>query len=431
MSNFPDFFPENACEQNMIAHELARQHSLLSARRLQYNLGLLYTPVQAEVTDVFRVFLEFNPNHLGNWSLPTSRPYATQEMERQLIVQMGDLFGARNVAISGYVTTGATEGILYMAWLSRRFFDTMSPTTPVCLLGTDLSHYSVRKAASVTGMVFCSVPLCVKSWTMSGEGLRATIQRERALGRTAFVLVATLGYTVTGTSDDLARITGEVQKIENQFPDVKILVIVDAAINGLVQPFLQKNFSLFSSASVLGVVTDFHKFAGVPYGAGVVVVRNEYGNGQDIDYLEQVDATLLGSRQGAVVPAVWARVQSLGRSGFKKMVSEMCEKKQYFIKNLQQRVPQFSVVHDGDGVACAIYNKEFPVKKIPEWIERKYWLYAKSVPYNFVDGVRVVCLYKCYFLPHVSKVVLDEFLADLESLRGDDTVVTIQNNEAG
>jgi histidine decarboxylase len=133
------------------------------------------------------------------------------------------------------------------------------------------------------------------------------------------IVALTCGTTVKGAHDDIAAAMACLN--EAGFDRQRRFVHIDGALNAMVLPFvdeapaaIQPTFSHgFDSLSTSG-----HKMIGTPMPCGALVVRRAHVEriASAIAYLRSNDTTLMGSRNGHAVLALWARLIGHGREGF-------------------------------------------------------------------------------------------------------------------
>lgn len=98
-------------------------------------------------------------------------------------------------------------------------------------------------------------------------------------------------------------------------------VHIDGALNAMVLPFLpdtpvdlQPSFA----TGIDSISTSGHKMIGTPMPCGALVCRKPHTDriAQAIAYLRSNDTTLMGSRSGHAVLAIWARLMGQGYGGY-------------------------------------------------------------------------------------------------------------------
>lgn len=406
-------FPEKPVSALRIGARIRGLKSELKDRTIPYNLGAMYTLPHKTAVDAYKKMLEFNPNHLGNWS---DKPMAleTQRIEHEVVKKMIHLYGAGRANVEGYLTSGGTEGNMFSLWMGRTYLEKYSDRGNICLVKTDLTHYSVEKSARIAGVDQFPIPLDRETWGMSSDGLRKKIEFLITKGYRGFLIPLTIGYTSTGTSDDLELIAKTVSQIEAGNKNTKFFLWIDAALNGLIDPFIY-DFKPFRNPAVSTIVADFHKFGMVPYSSGIVLYRKKLGDliSRPIDYLDEEDSTLLGSRTGIPAVVAWTMIQSLGKVGYRKLVSEQMKNKNYLISELR-KFTNLKIVTDTVSLSCGVvFSKKD--RGFPEWLASKYWLYPGRSRLLFHPERREeFSIYKMFFLPHVKLKVLKEFISDVK-----------------
>jgi tyrosine decarboxylase/aspartate 1-decarboxylase len=390
-----------------------------SKKDVENNFGWLSTPPNPLAIWAYRYFLDINPNHLGNWSIQKSKPLGTQQLEREIISMLINLYHGRKQNLEGYITSGGTEGNLYSLWTGKKYLTSQTNNKPICLIRTDLTHYSIRKCADITGIEDYITPLNVKYWNMDARGLMKTINQLYLKGYRGFLIPLTLGYTQTGTSDHIEKMLETVTQLNKMYKDSHYYLWIDAALNGLIKPFLDSNFSPFSNKLIQSFVVDFHKFGGAPYPAGVVLYRKHLRINieKSIDYLPEMDSTVLGSRPGATVIAIWSIIIALGKEGFKRKIENQITNKNFFIYKIQKIISKCRIISDTQSLTCGII---FPSKfnPISQFLKNKYGLFSKKIIYKFTENISWTGrVYKIYFLPHINKNKINELLNDLKNFR--------------
>lgn len=386
----------------------------LQKRDVVHNLGWLYTLPHPMAVNAYKYFLDQNPNHLGNWTTKESRPFATQELEREVVWKMIDLYHADKNKIEGYITSGATESNIFSTWVGRKYLEQYMEKSKICLLKTSLTHYSISKSADIVGIPSYISPLNSKEWNLDQRGLAKIVTRLYQKGHHGFLLPITLGYTETGTCDNIEETTKTVQYLQKKIKDVHFFLWIDAALNGLVAPFIDQTFTPFASSLIQTLVVDFHKFGLVPYPAGLVLYRNGLRHliEKPVGYLPEKDNTFLGSRSGVSAAAIWTMINILGKSGYQNLMDKQLHNKRYFLKEIATILPNHAVVTHSQSLSCCIL---FPSEtQLPILFENKYGLYFSKIKILFDNyKMKQYHLYKFYFLPYLKRDVISEFLQNL------------------
>lgn len=411
-------FPENPTSPIQVGARLHGLESELRQRNVNYNLGSLYTLPHAQAARAYQRFISYNPGNLGSWSDDVAQTYATTELEYEVIHSLIDLYRGNHKNLSGYITSGGTEANIFSVWLGRQYLEQYCKNNNICLLKTSLTHYSVRKAGQICNVPQFVVPLNQK-WGMDGGGFAALVQELYRKGYRGFIVPVTYGYTSTGTHDDSELIIREAGRLKNKLKNIAFYFWIDAAMGGLVSPFLLKSFRPFRSPFIKAFVVDFHKFGQVPYPAGTILYRSELKKiiEHRIDYLKETDATLLGSRSGVPAISIWTMIHTLGKAGYVRMVNEQKGNKEFFIKKIREIMPGTEIITAPESLSCGLIFHERENKRLPECIEEKYNFFPGETHALFhPNNARIVTLYKCFFMPHLKRRVLNELFADLEAV---------------
>lgn len=408
-------FPDKGSSSPAVKFRLWQVKRQLQKRDVARNLGWLYTLPHPVAVNAYKYFLDQNPNHLGNWTTKESRPFATQELEREVIWKMIDLYHADKNQVEGYITSGGTESNIFSTWVGRKYLEQYTEKSKICLIKTSLTHYSIRKSADIAGIPDYLSPLNPEEWNLDQHGLAETVTKLYEEGYRGFLLPLTLGYTQTGTCDNVEDTTKTVERLQKELKDAHFFLWIDAALHGLITPFIA-HFQPFHSPLIQAMIVDFHKFGQVPYPAGIVLYRKELQKliERPIEYLPETDATLLGSRSGAPAAAIWSIIHLLGFAGFATLVKRQLANKTVFIERLRQAFPDTEIVTHQHSLSCGIIFRFLKNNKLPSFCEKKYGLFSKETSVLFAPStVKKQRIYKFYFLPHVTKKVVDEAISDI------------------
>ncbi|ESX11672.1 hypothetical protein X767_31370 [Mesorhizobium sp. LSJC264A00] len=123
-----------------------------------------------------------------------------------------------------------------------------------------------------------------------------------------------------GAYDDIASCVSVLDQVG--IDQSRRFVHVDGALNAMVLPFVDGSPSGIRPSFRHGIdsmSTSGHKMIGTPMPCGVLVVRREHVHrvASTVSYLRSDDTTLMGSRNGHAVLAIWNRLMRLGIAGFR------------------------------------------------------------------------------------------------------------------
>lgn len=137
------------------------------------------------------------------------------------------------------------------------------------------------------------------------------------------ILNVNIGTTFRGAIDNLDRILEILA--ETGYTEDRFYIHCDGALFGIMLPFLERDDAIklsfkkpISSISVSG-----HKFLGSPAPCGVLMTRRNLIRvlATDVKYLNTIDATIMGSRDGHTPIYIWYNLSTKGRKGLKKVNS--------------------------------------------------------------------------------------------------------------
>jgi tyrosine decarboxylase/aspartate 1-decarboxylase len=384
-------FPDEGRDEKSVMEELER----LLAGDLSFSgesiLGSMCTLPHPTSARVYGRYLDRN---IGDPGLHP-RLFA---LEAETIRLLGTILGADNGA--GAVVTGGTEANLIALWAAKR---RGGKKRKVVL--PESSHFSFDKAADLMDLDLCKIPV-------DADGRVNTDHYLSSIDDSTMALVAVAGTTGLGAVDPIPEISAAA--VRHRIP-----LHVDAAFGGFVLPFLKQAgypsppFD-FSLEGVTSITLDPHKMGRCAIPAGAVVFRDS-GSAEAsetaVGYLsggETRQRTIVGTRSGASVASIWATIHRLGKAGYVETVRQCMENSMYLHKRLlgmkamePVAAPEMNVLglrpSAGSGLDAADLAKA---------LRGRGW--ALSL---FPGFLRITVM------PHVSRVMIDHFLDDLEEIR--------------
>ncbi|MCR4263896.1 MAG: pyridoxal-dependent decarboxylase [Candidatus Roizmanbacteria bacterium] len=377
-----------------VLDDLSRK--LAQSYKNKYLGHLILKPNKASIA-VWKKLIPYSPSNIGNWSTSENKPaHLTTYIEKDLIVKLLHLYNASTSSIEGYMTSGASEGNIFAAWLGRKYLQDKG-IEKICMITNSLTHYSIAKAADITGVTNVISFLDPRTWTYDLSSLIATIKILEKKGFRGFIIPLTLGYTVGGTEDPIKKITHALRVLTEKNTKIAVFIWIDAAISGLFKPLLDKEYAPFSNNYIHVFVTDFHKMLGVPFPAGVVFYRKELLKliERPIPYLSFPDSTLLGSRTGISAVAAWATLHRYGLSSLRTSIKNAIILKNEFITttNKQQKVSRIiTSPYSTHGVF--IVHKPLPKNYCMKW-----GLHEVRYTIRFKEKSKTLLTYPFYIIP--------------------------------
>ena len=326
-------------------------------------LGSMTTEPVWYSVEAFKIFINTNINDpsLFTW---------TSWLERDVVKKISTLFNGRGY---GLVTYGGTESnitALYALREVRRGDVVVAPKSV---------HVSIDKACKLMGLKLVKTSL-LEDYT---PDLDEICSIARKYGERVVAVVFTAGTTDLG-------IVEPVDKFVKQC-SVDVPIHVDAAYGGLLAIFLRKHDSSiprfdFSVENVYSITVDTHKIIS-PIPGSILLYRTselEEATSFPAPYMpEGRQRTLLGTRTGGVVAAIWSILEVEGFDGLEKLALELMEKTMYLVKRLREE--GFTLVKKPvlPLVAIRVENRDKVIKEL--WKQRLY-VYPSTIP----DAIRVV-----------------------------------------
>lgn len=360
--------------------ELYRKMEERSSKFLGYPCNLLY-----DYGELFR-FFNFSINNVGDPFIESLYGVNTKDFEREVLAFFTELYHAPKDGSWGYVTNGGTEGNMYGLYLARE-----AQPDGIVYFSQD-THYSISKIVKVLGMR----NIMVRSQP-NGEIDYADLEEMIKIHRDhPAIIVANIGTTVRGAIDRVDKIT----EILEREVATKYYIHADAALGGMILPFI-KDAPLFDFRTSIGsVAVSGHKMIGSPFPSGVVIARKENVERvkQNVEYIGTLDTTLSGSRNGHSALILWYALKKYRLEGFQKMIDSCLAMTAYTLKEFQN-------IH-WEASAAPYYNTVV-IKRPSEAIVKKWQLAVeKNIAHILV-------------MPHITKEQINDLVKDIkESSQG-------------
>jgi tyrosine decarboxylase/aspartate 1-decarboxylase len=338
-----------------------------------------------------KVYLRYLDKNLGD-----SRLFpATTKLELEAVQMIGAMLS--NSKASGQIVTGGTEANLLALWAARK-----ATNKNHCeVIVPSSAHYSFDKAADLLGLKIVRVKLN-EQHQVDTKAVR------NAISPHTIALVGIAGTTELGVVDPIV----ELSEIASERD---LYLHVDAAFGGFVLPFLKKlNYVVpdfdFTLPAVCSMTVDPHKMGLAPIPAGGIMYRDERLKEKvrwRIPYLsggETTQNTIVGTRSGASVIAVWALMKYFGEKGYTRIVRRCMN----LTLKLAEEIPK---IRGLDKVTEPIMNiigikSEGPIiRRLAQELRIRKW--AISL---FPNHIRIV------IMPHVQEQHIIQFLQDLNTI---------------
>jgi tyrosine decarboxylase/aspartate 1-decarboxylase len=338
-----------------------------------------------------RVFSRYLGNNVGD---PGLFP-GSIALEAEAIRSLGALLSLPDA--HGYVVTGGTEANILALWAARESAGGRGRE----VLVSEAAHFSFDKAARMLELELVKLPL------RPDHTVDTAAARKRLSART-IALVGIAGTTDLGVIDP-------IEELSRLAVEKGIYLHVDAALGGFVIPFARElgrkvNAFDFSLPGVQSVTIDPHKMGMAPIPAGGILFRS--GELSElvrikVPYLsggETALATIVGTRSGASVLAVWALLEHLGRRGYRAVVARAYELTDYLAAEVR-KISGLTLAAEPVINVVGIAATDIPCDQLAARLREKGW--AVSL---FPDHLRVV------LMPHLRLKHIRRLVADLRAV---------------
>ena len=343
-------------------------------------------------------------NNVGNPFNPSPIAFNTHDYERETIRAFGRLYAFPTSDTWGFLSHSGTDSNMHGMYMGRTLLKGRTGAAPKAYF-TREAHYSVqilRDLLGVEGVVVGTLP----DGGMDPNHLADKLAENKDAPA---LVVATVGTTFKGAIDNLDRIQEVLGGVESY-------VHLDAALFGGYLPFTRHAGVVAHQVDDAAprydsIAVSCHKFFGFPSPAGIFVARktayeefNElFSRIHNPEYIHHVPGTITCSRD-AVKPAEFhyftttaARIQQ------REDADRMLKNAGFLLEELHKDVPELEAVRSNP-LSNTIY-----FKNPGNAIVKKYSLATMHLE---ADGKSAEYAH-VVVMPHVTKQVLSEFLADV------------------
>lgn len=255
-------------------------------------------------------FMKYSINNLGDPFIPSNYGVHSRQFECSVIDFFADLWNIDAGDYWGYVTTCGTEGNLHGILLARECHP------DGILYSSKETHYSIFKAARYYRMDAKAIPT-LPMGEIDYDILAAEIDKNRDR---PVIINVNIGTTVKGAVDNLDRILRILNNLN--IPRERFHIHCDGALFAMMMPFVDFAPEVSFRKPIDSIAVSGHKMLGCPMPCGVTIARKEHVKKveQRIDYLNSVDTTIMGSRNGQAALYLWYSLRKKGLSGIKRDV---------------------------------------------------------------------------------------------------------------
>lgn len=264
-------------------------------------------------------FMKYSINNLGDPFVTSNYGVHSRQFECSVIDFFADLWKMEKGAYWGYVTTCGTEGNLHGMLLARECHP------DGILYSSKETHYSIFKAARYYRMDAKAIPTLPQG-EIDYDILATEIDKNRDR---PVIINVNIGTTVKGAVDNLDRIL-RILKMLN-IPRERFHIHCDGALFAMMMPFVDYAPEISFRKPIDSIAVSGHKMLGCPMPCGVTIARKEHVKKveQRIDYLNSVDTTIMGSRNGQAALYLWYSLRKKGLDGIQRDVVHCMETAQY------------------------------------------------------------------------------------------------------
>ena len=348
-------------------------------------LGSMCTRPHEFATAVFSSCFEKNSGDPGLFE-------GTAELEKEAIGMIGCMLSKSDAG--GNIVSGGTEANILALWAARKL---RKKATPEVIVPVS-AHASFDKAADLLGLRLIKVGLDDK-YQVDAKAVR------RAITNNTTAIVGIAGTTDLGVVDP-------IRELSDLAEDYDLYLHVDASFGGFVIPFLRElghdipEFD-FKLPGVCSVTIDAHKMGMAPIPAGGILFRDS-SLSKAIEFTapylpggETSQATIVGTRPGASVAAVWALLKHLGRAGYREIVRR-CMALTWRLAEEVGTIEGLDLVLPPTLNMLGIKSTIFDIQLVHDELKERGW-----APSLFPDHVTVVVM------PHITSQHVRDFVEDL------------------
>lgn len=320
---------------------------------------------------------------------------ALAALEREAVGTFAGWWGKPGA--SGRIVSGGTEANVMALWTAKI---TAGPGKTEVVIPAS-AHYSFDKAASLMGLTLVKAPV-------GSDGRLAAEAVEAALTDKTCAFVGVAGSTALGAVDDVFALA-EVARRR------KVYFHLDASFGGYVLPFLaEAGFPALAFGWPDGLDSlsaDPHKMGRGPVPSGMVLWKDDElarVSAVEVGYLSGGrlrQNTLVGTRSGASVAAVWAVQRHLGRSGYAEVVKTAMETTRFLTQALSGVPGALPVFDPAPLNVVGVKTPGRDTGAVVAELRRRGWALSQW------DG-----FFRVVVMPHVTPAILEAFLADLKEV---------------
>jgi len=344
-------------------------------------------------------FMKYSINNLGDPYVPSNYSVHSRQFECAVIDFFAELWKADKDSYWGYVTTSGTEGNLHAILVARECH-------PDGILYTsNETHYSIFKAARYYRMDLRSIPT-LPMGEINYDLLEKELDENRHLPA---IINVNIGTTVKGAIDNLDRILEILTRLE--IPRERYHIHCDGALFALMMPFINDAPEVSFQRPIDSIAVSGHKMLGCPMPCGVTLTRKEHIKKveHNIEYLNSVDTTIMGSRNGQSALYMWYSLRKKGLKGIQRDVEHCIGTARYLRDKLSHA-----------GITCRLNDLSSTV------------VLERPIDDAFIKRWQLACeedIAHVVVMPNVTENKIDLFVEQLsESIKANGRIKPMRNN---
>merc|ERR1719203_2223482 len=203
-----------------------------------------------------------------------------------------------------------------------------------------------------------------------------------------------IGTTVKGAVDNLDRILRILNTLG--IPRERFHIHCDGALFAMMMPFVDYAPEISFQKPIDSIAVSGHKMLGCPMPCGIALSRKEHVQKveQHIDYLNSVDTTIMGSRNGQAALYMWYSLRKKGIEGIKREVVHCMETARY----LQKQISDIGMTCRLNDLSCTVVLE----RPLDDKFIKRWQLACEE------DIAHVVVM------PNVTRNKIDQFVSELK-----------------
>lgn len=324
-------------------------------------------------------FLKHPINNVGDPYEKSTNKIDTHEMEREVVGFFAELFRADPKNYWGYITNGGSEGNLYGLYLARELY----PKAMVYF--SESTHYSVKKNIHLLNIPSITIR-AKENGEIDYQDLENTLLFNR---HKPAIILTTFGTTMTEAKDDVSKIKKILKKLAIQ----DNYIHCDAALAGSYGAFIEPRIPFDFQDGADSISISGHKFIGSPIPSGVVITKRSLRDriARRISYIDSLDTTITGSRNGHSPLFLWYAIKKMGINGLAKRYRHSLVVANYCKEELNKIGVK---AWTNEGAITVVFPK------VSSAIKEKWQLATDYCTH-------VICM------PNITKEQIDEFIKDM------------------